>query len=161
MDSAVISRNCATTSLRYSSPLRSLTPPTQHRVIGVRETGHNGGRWWKEGIGKLNLDLDIKLKEYKNRGNTEENSTEAVRDGREIRNGVDSKDRSAFFENQADIWLTTEEAASFLRISSKSLLNLTSNGRIRYYKFGRRNRFLLKELHMVLLAKPRGGIYGN
>jgi hypothetical protein len=39
-----------------------------------------------------------------------------------------------FFENQADVhWLTTKEAANFLRISSKSLLNLTSSGRVRSY----------------------------
>lgn len=71
-------------------------------------------------------------------------------------------DGKQIFENQADIyWLTTKEAANFLRISSKSLLNLTSNGRVRYYKFGRSNRFLLMDLHFLLLGQPRGGSYGN
>lgn len=68
---------------------------------------------------------------------------------------------SVFIENQADIWLTTKEAAEYLRISPRSLLNLTSNGKVRYYKFGSRNRFLLKDLHKTLQAKPRGGSYGN
>ena len=75
--------------------------------------------------------------------------------------GIGSSDRSRFFENQADIWLTTKEAAEHLRISAKSLLNLTSSGRIRYYKFGRRNRFLLSDLNRALLAHARGGSYGN
>ena len=65
------------------------------------------------------------------------------------------------FENKANQWLTTKEAANFLRISSKCLLNLTSNGRIRYYKFGRRNRFLLSDLISQILAHPRGGNNGN
>ena len=65
------------------------------------------------------------------------------------------------FENQADIWLTTKEAADYLRISPKCLLNLTSNGKIQYFKFGRRNRFLLKNLNKALLSQPRGSSYGN
>jgi excisionase family DNA binding protein len=64
------------------------------------------------------------------------------------------------FENQADHWLTTKEAANYLRISPKCLLNLTSNGKIRYFKFGRRNRFLLNDIKNLLLANPRGGSYG-
>ena len=54
-------------------------------------------------------------------------------------------------------WLTTKEAADYLRLSTKSLLNLTSNGKVQYYKFGRRNRFLLSDLKRLLLAEPRGG----
>ncbi len=64
------------------------------------------------------------------------------------------------FENQADHWLTTKEAAEYLRITAKTLLNLTSNGKIRYFKFGRRNRFLLIDLRNLLLANSRGGSYG-
>lgn len=81
--------------------------------------------------------------------------------GEKRENDIFSESRK-FFENQADIrWLTTKEAAEFLRISSKSLLNLTSNGRVRYYKFGRSNRFLLRDLHQLLLGQPRGGSHGN
>ncbi len=69
---------------------------------------------------------------------------------------------SGIFDNQINFeWLTTEEAAEYLRVSAKYLLNLTSNGRVRYYKFGRRNRFLLSDLRSLLLAQARGGSYGN
>lgn len=86
---------------------------------------------------------------------------EAAQDGVRRQVEVSSIHRSAVFENQADIWLTTQEAADFLRISAKSLLNLTSNGRIPYFKFGRRNRFLLRDLQKALLGQPRGGFHGN
>jgi len=76
----------------------------------------------------------------------------------------DPKDKTpaqlTLFEN-LEKWLTTEEAAQYLRISPKCLLNLTSQGKVRYYKLGRRNRFLLSELKQLLLAQPRGGLYGN
>lgn len=58
-------------------------------------------------------------------------------------------------------WLSTEEAASFLRISVKSLRNLTSNGKIPYYKFFNLNRYRKDELQKLLLAQKRGGLYGN
>jgi excisionase family DNA binding protein len=74
---------------------------------------------------------------------------------------VDCKPSSSIFENGSAQWLTTKEAAAYLRISPKYLLNLTSNGRVRYYKLGRSNRFLMSELSQLLLAQPRGGLYGN
>ena len=65
-------------------------------------------------------------------------------------------------ENRIDQeWMTTNEAADYLRISSKCLLNLSSNGKIRFYKLGRRNRYLRSELQKLLLANPRGGFYGS
>ena len=82
-------------------------------------------------------------------------------DGRKIQVDVGLHRYSSIFENQADIWLTTHEAAEHLRISAKSLLNLTSNGRIRYFKLGRRNRFLLSDLNRILIAEARGGSNGN
>jgi excisionase family DNA binding protein len=72
-----------------------------------------------------------------------------------------TSDSVAFFEIQSDKWLTTEEAAEYLRISPKSLLNEASNGNIPHYKFGRRNRYLLSELKKLLLGKPRGVLHGN
>ena len=60
-----------------------------------------------------------------------------------------------------DVWLTSEEAALFLKISSATLRNLTSNGKIPFYKFGRRNRYRLKELHSLLLGKAKGAHHGN
>lgn len=58
-------------------------------------------------------------------------------------------------------WLNSDEAAAYLRISPYQLRNLTSNGRVPYYKFGRSNRYLRKELRELLLGQARGGSYGN
>jgi len=43
-------------------------------------------------------------------------------------------------------WLTSKEAAHFLGLPVRSLFNLTSNGKVPFYKFGRRIRFKLDEL---------------
>ena len=53
-------------------------------------------------------------------------------------------------------WLNTEQAAHFLGIPVGSLRNMTSNGRIPYYKLGRRNRYRLSDLHELLLSEKRG-----
>lgn len=53
-------------------------------------------------------------------------------------------------------WLTSEEAAAFLGIPLRSLFNETSNGKLPYYKYGKRLRFKLDELRKSLLANPRG-----
>ncbi len=86
-------------------------------------------------------------------------------DGKIHKIRVESDVEVALFENQKKLkmyeWLTTEEAARYLKVSAKYLLNLSSNGRVRYFKFGRRNRFLLSDLNELLLAQPRGGTYGN
>jgi excisionase family DNA binding protein len=74
-------------------------------------------------------------------------------------NAKDSRTESKFFDNSSE-WLTTREAAIFLRISAKALLNLCSQGKIPHYKFGRSNRYRKSELEKVLLAQPRGGLYG-
>lgn len=58
-------------------------------------------------------------------------------------------------------WLTSKEAAKYLGLTERSLFNLTSNGKVPYYKFGRRNRYLLEELKALLLSNRRGAVYGN
>ncbi|MGE0633921.1 MAG: helix-turn-helix domain-containing protein [Pseudobdellovibrionaceae bacterium] len=63
--------------------------------------------------------------------------------------------------DNAEEWLNTNEAAEYLRISPARLRNLTSNGRVPYYKFQRGNRYLKGELRSLLLANRRGGLYGN
>lgn len=60
-----------------------------------------------------------------------------------------------------DEWLTTPEAAAFLKISPKFLLNLASYGRVPFYKFGRSNRYLKSELEQLLRAHPKGISHGN
>jgi len=54
-------------------------------------------------------------------------------------------------------WLNSKEAAQYLNISERTLFNLTSNGKIPYHKFGRRNRYLLEDLRNLLSAQRRGG----
>jgi hypothetical protein len=69
---------------------------------------------------------------------------------------------SPLFDNRiSEKWFDTEEAALFLKISPKCLLNLCSSGKVPYKKFGRRNRYLESDLRKLLLANPRGGFYGN
>jgi excisionase family DNA binding protein len=53
-------------------------------------------------------------------------------------------------------WLTTEEAATFLRVTVGSLRNMTSNGQVRAYKLGRRNRYLMDELNELLFSSKKG-----
>ena len=55
-----------------------------------------------------------------------------------------------------DVWFDTNSASSYLGISSKSLLNEVSQGKIPYYKFGKRNRYLKSELDQMLLINLRG-----
>jgi excisionase family DNA binding protein len=53
-------------------------------------------------------------------------------------------------------WLTAEEAAAYLNVSVGSLRNLTSDGKVPYYKLGNRNRYLLQDLRDLLLTNKRG-----
>lgn len=57
-------------------------------------------------------------------------------------------------------WLSSEQTAEYLKISVKSLRNMTSSGNIPYYKLGNRNRYLLSELREFLLRNRRGGFHG-
>ena len=69
-------------------------------------------------------------------------------------------DKSAvvLFDNQnKDVeWLTTLEAANYLRISASRLYELCSLGKVPYYKFGRSNRFRKDELRDLLMIERRG-----
>jgi excisionase family DNA binding protein len=58
-------------------------------------------------------------------------------------------------------WLTTKEAANYLRVSVPALRNLTSNGKVPFFKWEGRNRYLLVELRKLLLKNPKGGFHGN
>jgi excisionase family DNA binding protein len=58
--------------------------------------------------------------------------------------------------NVEEEWLTTEEAAAYLKISCASLRNMTSNGKVPFYKLARRNRYLKAELKKMLLNEKRG-----
>lgn len=58
-------------------------------------------------------------------------------------------------------WLTSLEAAHYLGISRSQLMNLTSSGRVPYYKLGRSNRYLVSELRALLMSHPKGERHGN
>jgi len=47
-------------------------------------------------------------------------------------------------------WLTTKEAAKYLRVSVSSIKMMVYRGTIRVRKLGRRNRFLREELDRVI-----------
>ena len=59
------------------------------------------------------------------------------------------------FENLA--WMTSEEAARFLRISVGSLRNYVWKGELPFYRFKRRLRFKKSDLEKLLQASRNGG----
>ena len=58
-------------------------------------------------------------------------------------------------------WLTSAEAAQYLGIGTAQLMNLTSSGKVPYYKLGRSNRYLVSELRELLMSHPKGERHGN
>lgn len=54
-------------------------------------------------------------------------------------------------------WLSTEEAAEYLRVSVGRLRNMVSSGLIPRYKLGSSNRFRRQELRGLLLGQAKGG----
>lgn len=69
---------------------------------------------------------------------------------------------ATFFDNSPidfDEWLTSKEAAQYLRVSVGSLRNMVSNGQIPHFKLFGRNRFHRKDLRQ-LLKKSRGESHG-
>ncbi|MBY0554338.1 helix-turn-helix domain-containing protein [bacterium] len=63
--------------------------------------------------------------------------------------------------SETEEWLNSNEAAAYLKISRQVLMNLSSNGKVPFYKFGRRNRYLKSQLRDLLMANPRGVSHGN
>lgn len=61
---------------------------------------------------------------------------------------------SAFFENQAIYeWLSTKEAASYLRMTPNALRILVHREKVQAYKLGSRLKFRLKDLRSILSKK--------
>lgn len=81
-------------------------------------------------------------------------------DGKQSGSGLQWTQQKRFFENkiareqEASLlsvrWLTTEEAAQYLRVSISSIKAMIYRGQIRPHKLGRRNRFLRDELDRLL-----------
>ena len=57
---------------------------------------------------------------------------------------------SSFSFKLEEEWLTSKEAAHYLKISIKTLMNLSSNGQILYFKFGRLNRYQKSDLAKLI-----------
>lgn len=57
---------------------------------------------------------------------------------------------------EKDEWLTSHEAALYLKVSTQTLMDLCSRRKVPYYKFGRRNRYLRSELENLLRSQKRG-----
>lgn len=49
-------------------------------------------------------------------------------------------------------WLTTKEAANYLRITEGALRNMVCLRKVRYRKLGGRNRYLLDDLRDLLVS---------
>jgi len=71
------------------------------------------------------------------------------------------KQSNTSLTNEYKDWLTSQEAAKYLGISTAQLMNLTSSGKVPYYKFGRSNRYLVSELRELLMSHPRVERHGN
>jgi excisionase family DNA binding protein len=51
-------------------------------------------------------------------------------------------------------WLTTEEAATYLKTSVHSIRNMVHKGKLRCYKFQSRNRYLKQDLFDLIFNTP-------
>jgi excisionase family DNA binding protein len=65
------------------------------------------------------------------------------------------------FKSEIAEWLTSKQAAEYLNLPIGTLRNLTSNGKIPYYKLGHLNRYLREDLRKLLLKEKRGANHGN
>lgn len=81
--------------------------------------------------------------------------------GKDQEKAVNLDSEKKFFENKiargqkvslGEIrWLTTGEAAQYLRVSADSIKTMVYRGKIRVHKLGRRNRFLREELERLII----------
>ena len=69
-------------------------------------------------------------------------------------NGYGGCGNSRFFENRIEReWLSTEEAAHFLSVSSNALRIMVYRGQVTAYKFGRRLRFSARDCQALFTRK--------
>lgn len=53
-------------------------------------------------------------------------------------------------ESSLTIWMNSKEASDYLRVSMQTLWNMTSNGKIPFYKIGRSNRYRRDQLEALI-----------
>jgi excisionase family DNA binding protein len=69
---------------------------------------------------------------------------------------VEYRAGNLFFENRVEReWLSTKEAAHFLRLSENALRIMVHRNQIRFHKFGRRLRFQLSDCQALF---QKGGV---
>jgi hypothetical protein len=85
-----------------------------------------------------------------------------VVDLRYNRKSPETKTSDKFFDNLIDKnqkadennrWLNTNEAAEFLRLTPNALRILVHRAQVKYFKFGRRLRFRMCDLHSLFHQK--------
>ena len=61
----------------------------------------------------------------------------------------------------AEEFVDANATALYLKIPVQTVRNMTSNGKLPYYKFGRLVRYRICDLRRLLLDQARGVHYGN
>lgn len=67
-------------------------------------------------------------------------------------------------ESEKDIqfeFVNADQISTFLKINVQTVRNLTSNGKIPYYKFGKRVLYRLDEVRELVLKSKRGKYNGD
>ena len=64
-------------------------------------------------------------------------------------------------KTESVVWFSSAQASTYLDITVQSLMNMTSNGKLPYYKLGRRNRYKKSDLDLLLESSKKGPKYGN
>ncbi len=65
---------------------------------------------------------------------------------------------SEIFEIRVGEWLSSSEAAEYLRVSSNAIRIMVCRGKLRTYKLGARHRFHINDLRRLL---QQGVVYGR
>lgn len=67
-----------------------------------------------------------------------------------IKNNIRSNCSSAIFENRVGEWLSSSEAAEYLRISPNAIRIMVCRGKLKSLKLGSRHRFHVNDLRRLL-----------
>lgn len=58
-------------------------------------------------------------------------------------------------------FVNAEQISAFLKINTQTVRNLTSNGKLPYYKFGKRVLYRIDEIRELILKNKRGNQSGD
>lgn len=86
-------------------------------------------------------------------------STNRSQNGLSNQSELTSTARSSLKFQLDNVWFSTLQTANYLDVSVQALLNMTSNGKIPYYKLGRRNRYKKLDLDNLLESNRKGPEY--